>query len=75
MYVMWVGVIVNICGNVILIPGYGLGGAALATSIAYVLNLALRLVVYKHFSGNKWKDALILKLEDIQSLKTSGQKT
>jgi O-antigen/teichoic acid export membrane protein len=68
MYTAWVVVIVNIAGNVILIPSYGLAGAAIATSVAYILNLVLKLLIYRHFTGNKWSDSLFIKYGDVRLL-------
>lgn len=73
-YTAWVVVIVNITGNIILIPVYGLAGAAIATSIAYIINLVLRLMIYKYFSGNKWTESLLVKSEDLQTIKLIGRK-
>jgi len=66
MYTAWIVVIVNIAGNMILIPPYGLAGAAAATSIAYVLNLLLKMLIYSYFTGNKWGDSLFIKYGDVR---------
>ncbi len=58
-------VIVNIVGNLYLIPRYGLAGAASATSLAYVLNLSLRVMVYNRLAGSRWQDTLLLRVSDI----------
>ena len=68
MYTSWVVVVVNIAGNFILIPIYGLIGAAIATSVAYVSNLLLKLLIYSRFSGNKWRDTLFVKQDDVRML-------
>lgn len=68
MYTAWAVVIVNIAGNIVLIPLYGLAGAAIATSIAYMLNLCLKLLIYGHFTGNKWWDSLFIKAGDVRSI-------
>lgn len=68
MYTSVVVVAVNIIGNIILIPLYGLLGAAAATTIAYVLNLLLRLVIYCRFTGTRWFNSLIVKPSDFRML-------
>lgn len=58
----------NIIGNVILIPLYGLIGAAVATSIAYWLCSIVTLVVYVRITNNRWLDALFINVSDIRAL-------
>ncbi|MGD7033799.1 flippase [Methylotuvimicrobium buryatense] len=65
MYTSIFVVIINIIGNLLLIPPYGLFGAALATTLAYTVNLMLRLMIYGRFSGNRWFDSIIIKPADI----------
>lgn len=65
MYTSVVVVVVNLIGNLVLIPPYGLVGAAIATTLAYSLNLILRLVIYSRFTSNPWIDSLFLKPSDI----------
>lgn len=49
-YVSVISVILNFIFNIILIPEYGLSGAAIATSIAYITNFILRLLVFQRMS-------------------------
>lgn len=65
MYFAIIVVTVNIAGNILLIPIYGLQGAAIATSFAYLLNLFLRLIVYKRISGNGLIASLMITTDDI----------
>ena len=60
---------INVIGNLILIPSYGLPGAAAATTIAYTLDLILRLIIYRRFTKNKWTDSLFVKISDFHLLK------
>lgn len=71
MYTSIVVVIVNIVGNLILIPVYGLPGAAAATTAAYIVNLVLRLIMYGYFTKNRWFDSLFIKFTDLQLLRAS----
>ncbi len=71
MYTAIVVVAVNIIGNLILIPAYGLAGAAMATTIAYCVNLLLRLIVYGHFTKSVWVDSIFVKFSDLVLLRAS----
>ena len=68
MYSSVVVVFVNIVGNLILIPIYGLAGAAAATTFAYTLNLVLRLFIYGRFTTNRWVDSLLVQPSDFRLL-------
>ena len=71
MYFSIIVVIINITGNILLIPIYGLVGAAVATSSAYLLNFLLRLVVYKRISGNGLMNSILLTTDDIMNVVTA----
>jgi len=68
MYASIVIVLVNVVGNLILIPTYGLPGAATATTIAYALDVVLRLIIYGRFSGNRWVDSIFPHSSDLRFL-------
>ena len=60
MYTSWLVVIINISANLLLIPNYGIAGAALATSIAYTANFSMRLAMHFYLTGvPAWKNILI----------------
>ncbi len=70
----------NIVANVLLIPRFGINGAAMATSLAYTLNLVAKVVMYSRISGNKWYEVITLNGNDIallrikiESFKKSGK--
>ena len=65
MYVAFFVVSVNIIANIILIPMMGINGAALATTIAYLLNAVAKLYLYTRLSGNMWWQPLLLDKTDI----------
>ena len=71
LYTSIVVVIVNVIGNMVLIPRYGLLGAAGATTIAYSLNLVLRLIIYGRFTQNHWADSIFLKASDLRMLRAA----
>ncbi len=58
-------VIVNIGLNFWLIPKLGMNGAALASTIAYIVQLIFFISVYIKFTHLKVKDLLLLKRRDI----------
>jgi len=66
MYVSAITMVCNVIGNLLLIPLYGLAGAAMATTIAYSLTLVLTLLIYTRFTSNRWTDSLFLKPSDIR---------
>ncbi len=66
----WVAVIINIIGNIILIPKYGIQGAAAATSFAYLINFVMRLVMHNYFTKIPFYKNFILTLSDFKVLKS-----
>ncbi len=66
MYVSAITVVCNVIGNLLLIPPYGLAGAAMATTMAYSLTLVLTLLIYNRFTSTRWTDLLFLKSSDIR---------
>ena len=70
MYTSWVAVIVNLVGNILLIPEYGLVGAAAATSLCYLTIFVLRIFMYWHHTGIEWYQTIFIKKSDIAGLKS-----
>lgn len=64
-YVTSAMLIVNIILNLILIPKYGINGAALSTSVSYTLAFFLIMYFYSKISGNKVSDIIIPKYSDL----------
>ncbi|MEM1040456.1 MAG: oligosaccharide flippase family protein [Pseudomonadota bacterium] len=60
--------IVNLIGNLFLIPLYGVAGAAAATTIAYAFNLLLRLAIQNRLFGTRWTEILIINSGDLKKL-------
>lgn len=60
---------VNVGANVLLIPSLGIDGAAIATSLSYLLNLFAKLAIYAHLSGNRWWRPLLFEREDMRLIK------
>ncbi len=67
-YIAFITLTANIIGNVILIPLYGLSGAAMATSMAYLICSIITLMVYVRISKNSWANTLFVNVSDIQAL-------
>ncbi len=51
--------VLNLGLDLLWIPRYGIGGAALASSLCYGAALLVRMVIYCRLSGNRWRDLLI----------------
>jgi O-antigen/teichoic acid export membrane protein len=69
MYISIISVTINIVGNILLIPTHGLAGAAISTSLAYILSTFLIIISYCRFTGVDWKDTLFPGNSDWQSFK------
>ncbi len=64
-YIASASLIANIILNIILIPEFGIMGAAWATSITYSLMAIVKLFVYCKLSGNSPINVIMLKRSDI----------
>lgn len=67
-------VTVNVLGNIILIPRFGIEGAAIATSIAYILGSATKLLIYSYVSKNEWWKPIVFDSYDRLLLKEGLRK-
>jgi O-antigen/teichoic acid export membrane protein len=61
------GLAVNVVANLILIPEYGIRGAAAASSISYGLTALLTLAVFRRLSGRGWAETLIVRPGDLRA--------
>jgi len=57
-------VLCNLVLNIVLIPLYGINGAAISTSIAYILTFIVKISLFKIVTGARFRDILILKQSD-----------
>ncbi len=71
MYFAIVVLAINLAGNILLIPNFGLIGATVATSIAYIGNLILQLIVFQRISGNHIRHCILVRYSDIVEIKNS----
>lgn len=61
----WISVSINVIGNIILIPRYGVHGAAVATSFAYTINFFMRMAMHSHFTGVRFYRNVVMGIEDL----------
>lgn len=62
------GLVVNVAINLVLIPRYGIDGAAAASSVSYFVTAALTLVVFHRMSGRGWLETLVIRRSDMVAL-------
>jgi O-antigen/teichoic acid export membrane protein len=65
---MGVGALLNLALNLLLIPSYGIVGAAAASSIAYLAVTLAMLVLYCKLSGVKFRQTLFILPADISPM-------
>ena len=58
-------VITNVIANIILIPTFGLSGAAMATTLAYTLNTGIKVLIFCKLSSCKWWETFFPCKEDM----------
>lgn len=61
------GLVVNLAANLLLIPQFGMNGAALATTISYTAAAALILLLFRRLSGQSLRQTLIVRGSDVRS--------
>jgi len=70
-FVSWVSIAAlfsNLVLNYLLIPAYGIGGAAISSSIAYGISTILLLIKHQHLSGSPYRDILMIKRSDLTTI-------
>jgi O-antigen/teichoic acid export membrane protein len=72
-FILVSGLIVNILANLVLIPAYGIQGAATASSFSYLVTAVLSLVVFQRLSGRGWLETLVIRPSDIRALGRAGR--
>ncbi|MBO9470146.1 flippase [Endozoicomonas sp. G2_2] len=77
MYLAILTLVVNVIGNILLIPIYGIVGAALATSIAYTSDFVVRLLLMHRISRVQWWRFILSPGEDMKNARSlfRGQQT
>ena len=61
--------LLNIVLNIVLIPKYGVGGAAMATSITYTISSLIIIFIHKKISSSKFLRFLYLSGDDMRKLR------
>lgn len=64
-YVSTFTIILNLLLNYVMIPSWGLSGAAFATSITYTVTFLIKSAIFKRVSGVKYIKFLLISKEDI----------
>jgi O-antigen/teichoic acid export membrane protein len=62
------GLAINIAANLVLIPAFGIRGAATASSLSYVATALVTLVVFHRLSGRGWVETLVIRRSDVVAL-------
>ena len=55
----------NLALNVVLIPAYGIDGAAVATALSYTTAALILLVLFLRDSGLPWHEVLLVRRADV----------
>ena len=66
--------VANVVGTLLLIPPFGLAGAAISTSVAYGLHMGTLLVVRHRLTRDAWWHTIVPQLSDVQALLALAQK-
>jgi len=76
-FVSWISVLALVCNlilNVMMIPRYGINGAAISSSISYLLSTLILLAFFFHKTGLSPRDFLLPRIKDlgflVQTLKS-----
>lgn len=69
MYVAGIILLVKVVLSVLLIPGMGIAGAALAGSLSYLLAAVIIVIVYRKLTGTPVNELLLLRFRDLKGLK------
>lgn len=65
-----VSIVINVIFNIILVPLLGINGAAVASTIGYILCAFVYIIYFSRVSGIKIFDLIIIKKDDISSIKS-----
>jgi O-antigen/teichoic acid export membrane protein len=68
--VLLAGLALNIVTNLILVPRFGINGAAASSSISYGLTAIVTLAVFRHLSGRGIVETLVIQPRDVRALRS-----
>ncbi|MCR4407753.1 MAG: oligosaccharide flippase family protein [Anaerolineae bacterium] len=60
-----VALILNVGLNLVVIPRYGIGGAAASSLISYTVSAAILLIAFLRDSGLSWRETLVIRRDDL----------
>ena len=61
---------VNLSANAVLIPGWGINGAAAASTISYSLTAVLMVGLYTRLAGQSVRQTLVMRRSDVTRLRS-----
>jgi O-antigen/teichoic acid export membrane protein len=67
------GLIVNIAANLVLVPRFGINGAAASSSISYAITALLTLAVFRRVSGRGVVETLVIQRSDLRAIRIAGK--
>ncbi|HLG32331.1 MAG TPA: oligosaccharide flippase family protein [Ignavibacteriaceae bacterium] len=70
LYVSLLNFILNIAFNIILIPNYGIAGAAISSSLSYSAALILQIYFYHRLTNTKLSELIFMRNGDLKKLKS-----
>lgn len=68
--ILVIGLVLNIVANLILVPHYGINGAAMSSSISYGLTAIVTLLVFRSVSGRGIVETLVIQPSDVRALRS-----
>ncbi|PLT35728.1 flippase [Bacillus sp. V5-8f] len=74
MYVSFVNVALTAILNLMLIPAYGVQGAAVATSVTYIISFMIKVLIFKKVTRQPAQQFLIIKGSDIRMVMDLAKK-
>lgn len=71
--ILMAGLVANVVSNLVLIPRFGINGAAASSSISYGLTAVLTLLVFRSLSERGIVETLVIRRTDLVALGRAGQ--
>jgi O-antigen/teichoic acid export membrane protein len=71
--ILLLGLVANVVANLLLVPRYGIVGAATASSISYSLTALVILAVFVRVSGRGVAETLLIRRSDIAAARDAGR--
>ncbi len=68
-YISFFGLAVTLILDLLLIPGRGVSGAALASTVSYIITTVSTVIIFMRMSGSNLSSLLLLKRRDIEYFK------